>query len=169
MPGYNRVVQPLADLMEAVYKAGGGRTKQKVQNVELCQVGWNRQHDACLEDCKQMLAKAACLAHPDPEKSVCVFTDASERHWCTLVTQVSMDNREKQVEDQDHEPLFFLSGTFSGAAERWSIVEKETFAIVETFRRVYCLLHRPTTMRILNTFLTMLVHEQRCRRIRLRN
>jgi hypothetical protein len=54
-----------------------------------------------------------------------------------------MENREKQVEDQDHEPLVFLSGTFSGAPERWSIVE-EAYAIVETFRRVDYLLHRPT-------------------------
>jgi hypothetical protein len=52
MPGYNRVVQPLADLTEAVYKAGGDRTEQKVQKVELCQVGWNYQNDACLTDCK---------------------------------------------------------------------------------------------------------------------
>ncbi len=130
MPSYNRVVQPLAELMEAVYKAGGGRTNQKAQKEKLCQVGWNCQHSACLEDCKQMLAGAS----RPREKCVCIFY-ASERYWGAVVTQVSMENREKQVEDQVHKPLVFLSGAFSGGTERWSIVEKEAYEIVETFGR----------------------------------
>ena len=37
----------------------------------------------------------------------------------------------------------FLSGTFSGAATKWAIVEKEAYAIVETCRRAEYLLHCP--------------------------
>ncbi|KAF0701575.1 Aste57867_7992 [Aphanomyces stellatus] len=35
----------------------------------------------------------------------------------------------------------FLSGTFTGAAGRWAIVEKEAYAIVETLVRADYLLH----------------------------
>ncbi|OWZ13492.1 hypothetical protein PHMEG_00013169 [Phytophthora megakarya] len=35
-----------------------------------------------------------------------------------------------------------LSGTFSGSAKRWAIVEKEAYAIIETCRRADYLLHR---------------------------
>ncbi len=51
------------------------------------------------------------------------------------------DQVEKAFEDQDHEPLMFLSGTFTGAALRWAIVEKEAYAIVETLVRADYLLH----------------------------
>ncbi len=37
----------------------------------------------------------------------------------------------------------FLSGTFTGAAERWAIIEKEAFALVETAKRADYMLHRP--------------------------
>jgi hypothetical protein len=34
----------------------------------------------------------------------------------------------------------FLIGTFTGAAERWAIIEKEAFALVETVKRAdYCI------------------------------
>jgi hypothetical protein len=69
--------------------------------------GWNCQQDVCLEDCKQMLAKASFLAHPDPEKSVCVFTDASERHWGAVVTQVSMKTGRSRSKIKTMNPWFF--------------------------------------------------------------
>lgn len=42
----------------------------------------------------------------------------------------------REVEDQEHEPLAFLSGKFSGHSERWSMVKKEEFAIVEAFSKL---------------------------------
>jgi hypothetical protein len=39
------------------------------------------------------------------------------------------------VEDQTHHPLAFGSGALKGAAERWSMVEKEGFALVESLER----------------------------------
>ncbi|OWZ06592.1 hypothetical protein PHMEG_00021131 [Phytophthora megakarya] len=45
--------------------------------------------------------------------------------------------------EQYHEPLMFLSGTFSGRAPSWAIVEKEAYAIIVTCQRADYLLHRP--------------------------
>jgi hypothetical protein len=54
-----------------------------------------------------------------------------------------MDGVDKHVEDQDQTPLMIVSGTFSGAACRWAIVQKEADVIVETLRHSDYLLHRP--------------------------
>jgi RNase H-like domain found in reverse transcriptase len=42
--------------------------------------------------------------------------------------------------EQDHQPLALLSGEFKGAQERWTVPEKEGFAIVDTVTKVYYLL-----------------------------
>ena len=38
------------------------------------------------------------------------------------------------IADMSHEPLGFLSGYFSGSQERWATVDKEGFAVVNTFK-----------------------------------
>ena len=40
------------------------------------------------------------------------------------------------LENMSHEPLAFLSGSFEGSQLRWATVDKEGFAIVNTFRRL---------------------------------
>jgi hypothetical protein len=47
------------------------------------------------------------------------------------VTQIHSVDRGRPIEDQAHQPLMFLSGTVTGVAERWAIIEKEAFALVE--------------------------------------
>jgi hypothetical protein len=123
------------ELLEQVCKVAGGRTKGKVAKVTLDDVGWTEAHSDSFETCKRIIGCAALLAHPDPTKLVCVFTDASDLHWGAVISQVSMDSMYKPVGDKDHAPLIFVSGTFSGAASRWAIVEKEAYALVETLRR----------------------------------
>lgn len=41
--------------------------------------------------------------------------------------------------EQDHLPLAFQWGKFAGHAERWSIVEKEAFTVVEAIMRHGCI------------------------------
>ncbi|KAF0716554.1 Aste57867_2784 [Aphanomyces stellatus] len=143
IPRYNVVVQPITDLLEKVYKSAGGRMRQKVSKVRLEEVGWNETHTACLAKCKEVLGQAVTLAHPKKDQLICVFADASDLHWGGVVTQIPRDQVDRELEAQDHEPLMFLSGTFSGAAQRWAIVEKEAFSIVECLKRADYLLHRP--------------------------
>jgi hypothetical protein len=143
IPGFNKLVQPLQALMERVYAAAGGRTKRKAAKVSLLDVGWCVEHDNCLSTLKSALSNMVMLSHPDPEKRLCVYTDASEYHWGAMVSQVPLDHVDRDVESQAHEPLMFLSGTFSGAAKHWAIVEKEAFAILETCKRADFLLRRP--------------------------
>jgi hypothetical protein len=119
------------DLMEEAYALAGGRTKQKVSRVRLDQQGWGLCHQEALR-----------LAHMDPGKDLNVFTDASEGHWGAVVTQVPQEKATRPVAEQEPEPFMFLSGSFSGAARRWPIIEKEVYALVETVKRADFMLHR---------------------------
>jgi hypothetical protein len=45
------------------------------------------------------------------------------------------------MKEKDHQPLvFFLSGEFKGAQLRWTVPEKENFAVVDTVTKVDYLL-----------------------------
>jgi RNase H-like domain found in reverse transcriptase len=80
------------------------------------------------------------LAFPDPDKRICVLTDASDRFYAGLVTQIDEKQMDLPMEEQDHQPLAFLSGEFQGAKLRWAVPEKAGFAIVDTMTRVNYLL-----------------------------
>lgn len=62
--------------------------------------------------------------------------------------QLDAEDESVSITEQDHKPLAFLSGSFSGSAARWPIVEKEAFAIVETCKRLDYLLLRENGFRI---------------------
>jgi hypothetical protein len=89
------------------------------------------------------LINAVRLAHLDPEQELCVFTDASARHWGAVVTQITPADRCRPIEVQAHQPMMLLSETFTGVAERWAIIEKEAFALLETVKRVDYMLYGP--------------------------
>lgn len=155
IPGYNRLVGPMQQCMEAVYQKAGGRTRSSVARVELDAKLWGREQADCFVASKDALKHAVELAHPDMAQRLCVFTDASDRFWGAVITQVPEGDTEKAVEDQRHQPLMFLSGTFSGAASRWATVEKEAFALVETVKRADYLLHRPGGFRLCTDHLNL--------------
>ncbi|KAF0776094.1 hypothetical protein AaE_000206, partial [Aphanomyces astaci] len=52
------------------------------------------------------------------------------------------------LEDQRHQPLAFISGSFSGASARWPIVEKGAYAVVESCKRLDYLVVRAGGFRL---------------------
>jgi hypothetical protein len=144
LPGYSTMVSPLHALMEATYEtAGGKRTKHAVSKVALADVGWSEEHMACFLQCQNALENLVTLAHPSPEKRICMYTDASSDFWSSITTQVPPEDLDLPPMEQRHEPLAFLSGSFTGAMHRWSIIEKEAFAILASCERLDWLLLRP--------------------------
>ena len=136
IPNYSKVVEPLHNLMEAVYaKAGGKRTKRSIRNISIT-AEWGATHDTAFQAIINQLAAAVKLSHPKPEFELCLFTDASDTHWSGILTQVPTRQRNKPIDNQEHEPLCFLSGAFKGSSKNWSVPEKEGFSIVESMCRV---------------------------------
>jgi hypothetical protein len=58
------------------------------------------------------------LAFPDTDKRICVLTDACVRFYAGLMTQIDEEQLDLPIEEQDHQPLAFLSGEFKGVQLR---------------------------------------------------
>ena len=136
IPNYSKFVEPLHNLIEKIYsKAGGKRTKREIRNLSIA-AEWGATHDDAFSAIIKQLAAAVKLSHSKSDFELCLFTDASDTHWSGILTQVPKDRRDKVVDEQQHEPLCFLSGAFEGSSKNWSVPEKEGFAVVESMCRV---------------------------------
>jgi hypothetical protein len=143
IPSFSTLVSPLHKLLEVVYaRAGGKRTKTAVARVLLAEAGWTDTHQKAFECCQNALSHATTLSHPSYEKRVCLYTDASQEFWSAIATQVPPGDLDLPLDEQRHEPLAFLSGSFTGAMRRWPIIEKEAYAIIAACDRLDWLLQR---------------------------
>jgi RNase H-like domain found in reverse transcriptase len=97
---------------------------------------WEQEEQAAFKDLQAAIMESMTLAFPDPGKSICVLTDTSDRFYAGVVTQIDEEQLDRPIEEQDHQPLAFLSGEFKGAQLRWTVPEKEVFAIVDTVTKV---------------------------------
>ena len=143
IPCYSELTAPLYEILEAAMTSAGSRKKNKLLRVPLASVGWDERHDECVRKTKDALLCIVPLAHPRADHMVCLFTDASQDFWGACATQVPLLDAPKDPSEQDHVPLAFLSGKFTGAQLRWPIIEKEAYAIVESCKRLEYLLQRP--------------------------
>ena len=119
IPRYNELVSKLTLLMELCMSKGGSRKKNKLVKLLLEECGWIDVHEEEFARLKGAVAEMVPLAHPKEDADVCVYTDASQDHWGAVVTQLKPGELDKPKEEQNHEPLAFLSGSFKGSASRW--------------------------------------------------
>nr|CCA21783.1 AlNc14C133G7029 [Albugo laibachii Nc14] len=104
IPVYNSIVATLVEAMERAYKLAGGRKGYQVKRLNIDAIGWTEKEEDCLARAKQALSKSVELSHLDISKQLCVFTDASDRHWGAVITQVPKHDRTKSMDAQDHQP-----------------------------------------------------------------
>jgi hypothetical protein len=93
---------------------------------------WTKTCEKAFRQLQEDILTLMTTTHPDPSKRVCVFTDASDAFYSGIITQVPKHHLDLNVHDQQHQPLAFTSGRFKGSRERWTIPEKEAFAVIET-------------------------------------
>lgn len=121
IPRFAERVAPLRALLEKAYaKAGGNRKKKSISKLSLEELGWDNTHSTAFIGLQEQLQEATRLAHRDPVLILCLHTDASDKHWAVCATQCHESELEKPVVDQNHQPLAFLSGTFSEREEHWT-------------------------------------------------
>jgi hypothetical protein len=63
------------------------RTKKDAAAVSLLHL-WGPEEQAAFKDLQATFMDAMTLAFPDPDKRICVLTDASDRFYAGLVTQI---------------------------------------------------------------------------------
>jgi transposase InsO family protein len=83
------------------------------------------------------------ITYPDPAKQLCLLTDASDTGWGLVVTQVPKWTREAPVQEQQHELLICMGGSFTGSALNWSVIEKESYPIIHACDKLEYLQLRP--------------------------
>jgi RNase H-like domain found in reverse transcriptase len=130
LPLFAEKAAPPQDLMEIVYKESKGRTKKKSTSVSL-EGRWTTCEKA-FRQLQEDILTLMTTAHPDPKQRICVFTDASDAFYSGMINQVPEHHLDLLVHDQQHQPLAFTSGRFRGSQERWTIPEKEAFAVIGT-------------------------------------
>ena len=81
------------------------------------------------------IREAVQLSFPKKEKQICIYTDASDKFWSAVVTQIIPSDMQKPIEEQNHEPLAFLGSAFKDAEKNWSTFEQEGFAIYQDFKQ----------------------------------
>ncbi len=78
IPEYNALVAPLQQLLDDICVKADTRKKAKLGRWFLGEHGWTDVHVAALERCKEALKQMVKLAHPDPSKVFCLYTNASQ-------------------------------------------------------------------------------------------
>ena len=142
LPRMAEVVEPLRVFLEQLMAGASRRTKRVASNRVIQEDAWTAERVRAWRAAQDLVAQAVPLYHPRPGCVVLMFPDASDFHWGSFLTQVPEEEFRSGValENMSHEPLAFLSGSFKGSQLRWATVDKEGFAIVNTFRRLEYLL-----------------------------
>lgn len=144
VPNFSALTAPLHYFMEKVYTHSSSRKKNDVGKISLKNLGWSETEENCFVQCKHALSHQVTLTHRDPDKRLSIFTDASDTGWSGILTQVPFHQLQRPFDEQNHQPLAFLSGQFNKTQLSWSTIEKETYAIISTVERMHWMLAHPS-------------------------
>lgn len=97
-------------------------------------IGWNEKNTAAFQDLQAQIQEEDRLSHRDPDKLLWISRDASDKYWEVAATQCAPFELNKAIDDQYHQPLDFLSGSFYESEEHWSKYEREAFEIFQEYR-----------------------------------
>ena len=136
IPNFAERTAPLNEFLEEAYAQSGRRTKRSIRSMELRNLSWGKVHEKIFFELQDTLRNAICLSYPKEDHVICVYTDASNLYWSGVVTQIKQYSLKKPIERQCHEPLAFLGAAFRGAQLKWSMFEKEGFAIFQVFDKM---------------------------------
>lgn len=136
MPDFASRIAPLKEILEEAYSKAGSRKKSSVKKIQLTSLSWGKRHEEMFNEFQRELKNMVKLAHREEDKSICIYTDASDAYWAGVVTQCHAAELDKKTEDQKHEPLAFLGAAFKGSEEWWTTFEKEAYAIYQVFKKL---------------------------------
>ena len=130
IPQFAELVTPLQELLVQCL-AKCKRKTTRVAAKALLKDEWTEIHAKSFQAIKDGVANAVKLAHVRDDATLCLFTDASDLFFGAVLTQISADvfDAEDDLNTWPHEPLGFISGAFKNAQLRWSVCDKEGYAI----------------------------------------
>jgi RNase H-like domain found in reverse transcriptase len=87
IPNYSKRVAALQAALAKVFKDKSRRTEKVAAAVPLLHL-WGPEEQAAFKDLYEAIMELITLAFPDPDKRICVLTDASDRFFAGVVTQI---------------------------------------------------------------------------------
>ena len=106
-------------------------------------VEWTSKFEQHWKDLLEALESSSrkFLASYDHESPFCLFADASGEHWGLMLTQYmncdpAIPDDNTPIKEQEHRPIFFLSGKFAADQLTWHINQKELYPIIFSFKRL---------------------------------
>jgi hypothetical protein len=127
-------LDPLQQLLNDALAHTTSRSAAEAAKIKL-RDSWTEEHQAAFDDVKRAIVQATVLAARDPDKQLVLVTDASHTHMAAMLSQVPMDQRDRPIDEMDHQPLGFWSGAFRGSELRWDVSSKEGAAVVRAVQR----------------------------------
>lgn len=141
IPRLTEHLAPFRAMLTAIQTQRGSSKNKALVGSKLVDFGWNADMDRVWDRYRLAIRNAVALQTYDPERALCLFTDASDTHFAVVVTQCSEDELKLPHKEQKHAPLFFLSGAFKDAQLRWHVSSKESYPILFSFDRMSWLFH----------------------------
>lgn len=135
IPDFSHLIASLNELLQECASFCNSTKKTKLKSVSL-ETRWGNVHQTAFDVLKKAISKRVLCGHLDTDKILYLFSDASDLHWAGVLTQVSREEIDTPVEEQNHQPLGFVLGSFKGALRDWSTFEKEGFAILQSMERL---------------------------------
>ena len=82
------------------------------------------------------------MAYPDPSKPYKLYTDSSNYTIAACLTQECEEDKDFPVRGFSKErPIYFLSHKLSKTQQRYSVIEKEAYAVVYALQKLHHFLH----------------------------
>lgn len=133
------------NVLEVLYAKCKTRT-EKALAAQLIGLLWTEKAQYHFDNIKRCVKNHISLAVPDYNKQFCIFTDSCDFLWSFLVTQISLDDINKDFHEQRHEILCTMDNKYSTAERKYHISEKEAAPIVFGLKRfgyLFQMLDRP--------------------------
>lgn len=89
LPELAKINGPLRGLMKTLLRNVSRSTKRAATAKNITSNEWSTDCHLSWTRVKHLLEECVTLAQPRPEHTVMVFTDASDLHWGTMITQVT--------------------------------------------------------------------------------
>jgi hypothetical protein len=106
IPNCSKRVVPYQAALASEFKGKSRRAKKAAAVVLLLHL-WVTEEHAAFKYLQAAIIKSMTLAFPDPDKRICILTDASDRFYAGLVTQIDEKQLDLPMVEQDHQPLAF--------------------------------------------------------------
>ncbi|POM69893.1 Hypothetical protein PHPALM_13794 [Phytophthora palmivora] len=142
--GYAETVKPLQECLDTALR----NKKKSKRAAAAVPLNFSPELLVSFDRVRDLLTISATLHHPSPDGDMVLVTDASEKGWSIVVTEVQKWDTNKDVAGQAHRLLTCLSGVFTGSQVNWSVIEKEAFPLVTACEKLSYLLMRPRGFRM---------------------